>query len=215
MNNQKDTAEVVHGNYEDKYHAQNPISKLLILNFVQKLSDNLRLVESERNLTICEVGCAEGELLKIIGSIFQSTTLFATDISDEEILKAKDNCRDLSVNYSVQNAENLQGYQDGQFDLVVCCEVLEHLKNPHQGLKELSRISKSYILVSVPNEPLWRILNVLRGKYLKDFGNTPGHLNHWNPSQFHHLLVSLQGWVIVRRSFPLPWQMVFLKKVDS
>jgi SAM-dependent methyltransferase len=35
------------------------------------------------------------------------------------------------------------GYRDGQFDVVLCTEVLEHDKNPHLILKEIFRILKN------------------------------------------------------------------------
>ena len=38
----------------------------------------------------------------------------------------------------------------------------------------------AHLLVSVPREPLWRALNVARGAYLRELGNTPGHVNHWS-----------------------------------
>jgi hypothetical protein len=44
----------------------------------------------------------------------------------------------------------------------------------------------------VPREPLWRGLNMARGAYLKDLGNTPGHINHWSKRAFNEL-VSLYG----------------------
>ena len=37
----------------------------------------------------------------------------------------------------------------------------------------------------MPREPLWRGLNMARGAYLKDLGNTPGHVNHWSKRSFH------------------------------
>jgi hypothetical protein len=30
----------------------------------------------------------------------------------------------------------------------------------------------------VPREPIWRIGNMARGRYLGDLGNTPGHIQH-------------------------------------
>jgi SAM-dependent methyltransferase len=40
---------------------------------------------------------------------------------------------------------------DGSFDCVVCSDVLEHLDNPHQTFDELARVSRRYVLVSLPN----------------------------------------------------------------
>lgn len=36
------------------------------------------------------------------------------------------------------------------FDYVICCEVLEHLENPLRGLRELERVTKKKVFVSIP-----------------------------------------------------------------
>ncbi len=201
----------VHGNYTDKYNTRNPISKLLMNGFLNSFDAFLTTVQKTGVNSICEVGCAEGELLKHVRAFFPHSQLSATDISGEEIEKAKNNCSGLDVNFSVQNAEEMTGYEDSSFDLVVCCEVLEHLDDPALGLRELHRLSRKYALVSVPHEPIWRVLNVMRGKYLKRLGNTPGHLNHWNMIQFQKFLKTAK-FTIVKKKYPLPWQMVLLVK---
>lgn len=45
-------------------------------------------------------------------------------------------------------------FQDGEFDCVVCIEVLEHLDNLHFVFDELIRISKKHVIISLPN--CWR-----------------------------------------------------------
>jgi 2-polyprenyl-3-methyl-5-hydroxy-6-metoxy-1,4-benzoquinol methylase len=201
----------VYGNYEDKYNTKNLISRILVKGFLGKFDENLLSLSSRSIRAVCEVGCAEGELLKRIHGVFPDANLVATDISEHEIAKARKNSSSMPVDFSIQNAEDLEAYPDSGFDLVVCCEVLEHLSNPKQGLNELHRISKKFVLVSVPNEPIWRILNLFRGKYVKSWGNTPGHLNHWTVDRFPKFLTSAE-FRILARSYPLPWQMFLLEK---
>ena len=55
---------------------------------------------------------------------------------------------------------------------------------PERALAEMARVARGYLLVSVPREPLWRALNIARGAYVRDLGNTPGHLNHWSRRAF-------------------------------
>jgi 2-polyprenyl-3-methyl-5-hydroxy-6-metoxy-1,4-benzoquinol methylase len=212
--NSEKTPIQIYGNYEDKYKSKNPISRFLVSNFIRTFKNNLRTLPSGSVTSICEVGCAEGELLKLVHEAFPLAALFACDISEDEILKARQNCKPIPINYSIQNAERLQQYNSSEFDLVICCEVLEHLQNPAEGLQELFRIAKTHILVSVPNEPIWRILNLARAKYIQSLGNTPGHLNHWSPIQFSGFLRTNPGWSIIKRTYPLPWQMVLLKKIS-
>ena len=201
----------VHGNYEDKYNTRNPISKFLVNGFLATFNTFLSSLSKDNLHAICEIGCAEGQLLKHIHTAFPHSQLSATDISEEEIEKARKHCSAIPASFSIQNAENLLQYSDASFDLVVCCEVLEHLDNPIQGLSEIHRISKKYVLVSVPNEPIWRGLNLLRGKYIRSLGNTPGHLNHWSVFQFPKFL-GTADLMPVRKKYPFPWQMVLLEK---
>ena len=84
-------------------------------------------------------------------------------------------------------AENLP-FADGEFDMASAIEVLEHVPDPEHTVAEMARVAGRWLLVSVPREPLWRGLNMARGAYLRDLGNTPGHLNHWSKRSFVALL---------------------------
>jgi len=92
------------------------------------------------------------------------------------------------------------------FEMVVCCEVLEHLEDPIRGLQALSDFGARWYLLSVPIEPLWRILNMMRGAYLKDFGNSPGHIQHWSKASFVRLVSSY--FEVVEMKNPMPWTML-------
>jgi SAM-dependent methyltransferase len=100
-------------------------------------------------------------------------------------------------------------FADDEFDLVAATEVLEHVSDPERALAEMARVARRWLLVSVPHEPLWRVLNVARGAYLRDLGNTPGHLNHWTRAGFQRLLGS-HGQVVETRS-PFPWTMLLVR----
>ena len=97
-------------------------------------------------------------------------------------------------------------FESKSFDLVVCCEVLEHLESPDRGLAEICRVSSNRVIVSTPREPLWRVLNMLRGKYLSALGNTPGHVQHFTQAGLLDLLCASLHVVAVRA--PVPWTVV-------
>jgi ubiquinone/menaquinone biosynthesis C-methylase UbiE len=105
-------------------------------------------------------------------------------------------------------AENLP-FEADEFDTATAIEVLEHVPDPVHTVAEMARCAKRHLLVSVPREPLWRALNVARASYLKDWGNTPGHLNHWSKRSFVALL-SKHGQVVEARS-PFPWTMLLVR----
>lgn len=93
-------------------------------------------------------------------------------------------------------------FPDRSFDLVICMEVLEHLDQPSAGLAELCRVSRRWLLLSVPNEPFFRGANFLRGKNVGAWGNDPGHVNHWSSRAFVRFVSSqchVEQW---QQSFP-------------
>ena len=97
-------------------------------------------------------------------------------------------------------------YADNEFELLVCCEVLEHLECPDDALRELERVASKAVLLSTPREPLWRALNIARGKYLTALGNTPGHIQHFSRRTLSTLVA--QHFQIVDVRTPVPWTML-------
>ncbi len=92
-------------------------------------------------------------------------------------------------------------FADDEFDLAAAIEVLEHVPDPEPTVAEMARVAKRHLLVSVPHEPLWRMLNVARGAYVRDLGNTPGHVNHWSRRGFVRMLrATARCWRSARRS---------------
>lgn len=192
------------GNYYDKYNSKNAIERYLMNHFlytIKVLVDDLKIDR------ILEMGCGEGHLLNFISEIKASCYAEGIDIGEKVIEQAKRHYP--HIRFDRQSLyEDL--YEEGSFDLVVCCEVLEHLDDPRKAMEKIVETSSDYILLSVPREPLWRVLNVCRLKYLSDLGNTPGHINHWPQRAFVNF-VSEYGDVLHLRS-PLPWTVVLLKK---
>ena len=128
----------------------------------------------------------------------------ASDFSSEVVRVAQAELanRGYRVAWHVASIYDLDPATDAA-EMVVCCEVLEHLEHPTRALEVLARLARPYLLVSVPREPLWRALNVMRGKYLLQLGNTPGHLNHWTRRGFVDFLSP--SFDIVDLRTPLPW----------
>jgi hypothetical protein len=73
----------------------------------------------------------------------------------------------------------------------------------------MQRVARRHLLVSVPREPLWRALNLARGAYVTDLGNTPGHVNHWSRRRLTRML-SRYGTVVEVRT-PFPWTQALIR----
>jgi len=194
------------GNYYDKYRSANPIARRLMQGFLDAFDALAARVPVSAAL---EIGCGEGELSIRLAQ--RGFTMRGCDISAEIVEEARARARVANVDatFWAQPIETIDAVVEAA-PLVVCCEVLEHLDDPAGGVDILARLAQPYLLTSVPREPLWRVLNMARGKYLSALGNTPGHLNHWSRERFLQLL-ALRFDVIEVRT-PLPWTMALCRR---
>ncbi|MGZ8184080.1 MAG: class I SAM-dependent methyltransferase [Methylobacter sp.] len=198
------------GNNYDKYGSANLIVRWLMQGFESALT---QLVDQVKPSTIHEVGCGEGYLtlkwreqgIAVHGSDFSNTVIELAQANalgrglPAEIFHA---CSIYDLNPEIDAAQ-----------LVVCCEVLEHLEFPERGLQKLQALAKPYLIISVPREPLWSAMNIARGKYWRDFGNTPGHVQRWSQRQFVALVSDYFD--VLEIKFPIPWTMLLCRYRES
>lgn len=181
----------------NKYNTKNPIGRYLLQGFDRAISS---LIVQAKPKSVLEIGCGEGHVTNLILGTDVSRVL-ATDISNELISENAARVKDPRVTFLVQDLMRLS-LQD-EFDLVVCTEVLEHLDNPVRAIDILHSIKARNYLFSVPWEPVWRIMNMARGSYWSELGNSPGHLNHFSRMGFLKLLEC--KFVLTELRTPLPW----------
>ncbi|UOM36768.1 bifunctional 2-polyprenyl-6-hydroxyphenol methylase/3-demethylubiquinol 3-O-methyltransferase UbiG [Acuticoccus sp. I52.16.1] len=191
------------GNFEDKYNSKNPISARLVANFLRTFET---MAERSGVREVYEVGCGEGELIARLAQT--GFTVRGSDVAREAIAEALVRHPELEGRIEVAPLQQLSAARDSA-PLVVCCEVLEHIDDPEEALDVLVELAKPYLLASVPREPLWRALNMSRLKYVENFGNTPGHVNHWSSRSFVAFLE--RRFEVIAVSRPLPWTMVLAK----
>lgn len=178
-----------------------------VVNELLKASGKL---DSKKPLKVIELGCGEGYSTQRLHKMFPKKTSFhASEYVPELVPKAQ------ALNPAIEVIEESiyeLTHKDNTFDVVFLPEVLEHLDYPAEALLEIKRVLKDdgVLILGVPREPLWRGLNMARGKYLKDLGNTTGHLNHWSAHGLVKYLEKNFGPVIERRN-PLPWTIVLAK----
>jgi 2-polyprenyl-3-methyl-5-hydroxy-6-metoxy-1,4-benzoquinol methylase len=194
---------IVVGNAYDKYGSRNPIVRWLMSGFNNSLSE---LVAKAAPKAIHEIGCGEGYL--VMQWRQQGIVARGSDFSSQVIELARANALENGLAPDVYKQCSIYDLEAGQdsADLIVCCEVLEHIEDPDAGLKALQLIAEKHVILSVPREPIWCALNMLRGKYLSKFGNTPGHIQHWSRSGFVKLVS--EHFDIVEVSSPFPWTML-------
>lgn len=191
------------GNTYDKFNTSNPIARRMMQGFEADFTALFRQTNAQR---ILEVGCGEGHMLRILRQI-SSAQLFGLDVDLPVLRQAAERCPDAGLAFV--DGHQLS-YPADAADLVVACEVLEHVSQPDRVLREIARVTRRYVILSVPREPIWRVLNMARGRYLGDFGNTPGHINHWSTGAFAALVAGVLNVREVRQ--PFPWTMLLCEK---
>ena len=200
-----ETPGVVIGNHTQKYTARNPAIRFLTERWVARLEGVLDRVAADASTgskRALEVGCGEGVIAQKLHRRWDEVV--GLDLPDAS-LRAEWRSRP-GPRYLHADAHALP-FDDDQFDVVVAVEVLEHLPDPARGLRELARVSSRHLVVSVPREPIFRTCNLLAGRYVKDLGNTPGHLNHWSKASFIRFVSSVAD--VRQVTSPFPWTVVW------
>jgi ubiquinone/menaquinone biosynthesis C-methylase UbiE len=200
-----ETVGVVIGNHTHKYSARNPAIRLLTERWVANLDRVFAQVDRDRSPPVrqaLEVGCGEGVIAARMHHRWgQVVALDLPDAGLRTDWRGVDGPRFLHA-----NAHQLP-FADHQFDVVVAAEVLEHLPDPAKGLEEIARVGRRHLVLSVPREPVFRSCNLAAGRYLRELGNTPGHLNHWSKRSFVRLVSQVAE--VREVTSPFPWTTIW------
>ncbi len=196
----------VTGNTYDKYGSTNPVVRRLMTGFEAALDE---LFAQAQPRSLLDVGCGEGVLThRWATRLGPHGRVVGIDLEDAD-LRAEWALRSApNLEYRAQPAERLP-FADGEFDTATAIEVLEHVPDPDHTLAEMARVASRHLLVSVPREPVWRLTNMARGAYLRELGNTPGHVNHWSRRAFAQM-VARHGEIVQQRA-PFPWTMLLVR----
>jgi 2-polyprenyl-3-methyl-5-hydroxy-6-metoxy-1,4-benzoquinol methylase len=116
------------------------------------------------NKKVLELGCGSGQLASVLCK--QGASMIASDIAQTAI----DHARKLhpEVDFRTHSAEALP-YEDGSFDIVMSFDVLEHLPNVDQHLREVRRVLKpgGHYLLQTPNKASNAIFETLKCRSLQ------------------------------------------------
>ena len=193
------------GNTFDKYGSKNPVVRRLMSGFHSALDELWAKASAE---TVLDVGCGEGVLTSEWAERLGQGRIVGIDLADPKLQAEWAKRARPNLEYRVEEATALS-FGDDEFDMSAAVEVLEHVPDPEATVAEMARVARRWMLVSVPREPVWRMVNMARGAYWSDLGNTPGHVNHWSKRSFIELL-SRHGTVEEIRS-PFPWTMLLVR----
>jgi ubiquinone/menaquinone biosynthesis C-methylase UbiE len=166
---------------QEKYRDPNPVVRFVLQRFFDHVRDAVR---SAAPATLLDAGCGEGELMRrrVLG---EDLPVISLDLQMDRLTLFRQHSRHSNL---VCASVKALPFADRSHDAVLCLEVLEHLEDPLPALRELGRVARQVVILSVPYEPFFRIGNVFRGKHLSRWGDHPEHVQHWNQGTFRRFL---------------------------
>lgn len=179
-----------------KHQSGNPLMRMAINQFHTTVRDLLPDAQ-----TVLEVGCGEGFSAHAALAGRTHIRSFGGDLFPSAVKEAR--LRFPTMRYCVLDATRLP-FPDESMDAVFSLEVLEHLPDPGAAVREIMRVSRRYVLLSVPNEPIFRIQRLLSGKGILLLGDHPEHVNHWSLAGFRRFVES-QNLTVLRAVSPPPF----------
>jgi len=134
---------------------------------------------------ILDVGCEDCFLFD---NLQNSAMKVGLDFLSEPLFDANNNY------LLVEGDANLLPFKNNTFDVTICSETLEHVTDPPKVLKEISRVTKNYSILSVPDDDVIlnakKMVKMFNKKSLEDLSNekVPEHINSWKSKEFIDLV---------------------------
>jgi 2-polyprenyl-3-methyl-5-hydroxy-6-metoxy-1,4-benzoquinol methylase len=167
-----------------KHTSSKGIRRTLINRFDKILISSIKNLDDTQAGNFLDVGCGEGFTLALLHEEMPHWNLCGFDINEDALDIAREKipgstcvCGDI---YNIP-------FENKRFDMVLCSEVLEHLRNPDAALEQIKQKCKKHVILSVPHEPFFQIANFLSGKYFRTLGNHPEHIQHFSKRSFGRL----------------------------
>lgn len=165
-----------------KYENKNSFYRYAVNRFLSRIKKAVDFTGAKK---ILDIGCAEGFVIKYLKDLNPELMFLGADVDKEALNEAKR--LNPSTAFLEKSIYDVGGLKQN-FDLVMTIEVLEHLNRYDEALKTLSSLDAKYFLLSVPNEPFFRAINFLRGRYWHLWGNIPEHVNTWSKRKFKKII---------------------------
>lgn len=156
--------------YRSRYSAESNISRHMItksiLNAVNKFSFQ----------TFLDVGGAEGYTAYLVRELFK-VNVTSTDLSEAACKRAKELFNIDAVACDIHSLP----FPDNKFDIVLSSETVEHVTDYKIAIKELLRVTKNVLIVTVPHESVEEVEANIRNKV------PHGHINYFDVHSLDYL----------------------------
>lgn len=175
-----------------EYESKNPLIRVL---FNNRQEITIRYISKIKPRKILDVGCGDGSLIKKIKNKFYNIKVYGIDINPN-VLKLNSVFKE--KNFSKQDLLNLS-FKKNNFDVVICLDVLEHIKDLNSAVNEIKRVlvKDGYLITSEPTENLlYKSLRFLyKGTYSEKYG--PGAGAHYSTAKKIDNHIRKNGFIMI------------------
>ena len=165
-----------------KHTSGNPLQRLLIGRFHRAIAER---VADLAPTSFLDAGCGEGFVAHALRDRLPGLRLIGFDVNPAVVRAAA--AANAGAGFATASIFALP-FADDAFDVVGCFEVLEHQAGdgPERALRELARVARRAVVLSVPHEPFFSLANAARGKNLgmRPPGSDPDHRQLWTRAAF-------------------------------
>lgn len=182
----------------------------------RKLKMVIKVMGGEKNMPkkILDVGCASGWFLSKLWEEYPKASYAGVDVHKKAIDYGKKRYKNLKL--ICADAHSLP-FPNESFDVVICTEVLEHVKNPEKVLREIKRVlTKDGIAIiemdsgNLLFRAIWYWWVHLRRGVWRD-----SHIHTFDTAILQNLILE-SGFLIVRKeTFNLKMAVAFVVKKKS
>ena len=195
-----------HEFWENQKNRREPCHPIIEAFSLPKINyiDNYIIFSSSQKLL--DIGCGNGYFLYYFS---KRTNAVGLDFSRQML--AQNPCENL-----VQGSALSLPFSDNSFDIVFCSNLLHHIKNPTNVIKEMKRISKKYIVISEPNRnnPFMSIFSIIIPEERMALKFSLSYMNKLIDRCGLSIINSCSMGSIVPNKTPV-FLLKFLKKIDS
>jgi len=159
------------------YYSANPVERWISRTRRKIILD---LVYGFGEGMVLDAGCGDGFFLEMLRG-----DVYGVDISEKRLKRSRK--KNIFCKLTLADLCYKLPFKDASFNIIILTEVIEHLKKPSMG--ELLRILKKggYLIVSAPNEYLWRLGRLFTLRFPLKLSD---HYHVWTPKKLNNTIQS-------------------------